>query len=507
MNTPFNPIPRTATSKEFGAFYPTNINSYVTSALRKAHDDNTRLYYDTSIGHMAVDSLTDYVIGSGLVPTASPERMLIGWTDEQRRTFCSQAEAYWRLVTGSDDFDFYGKNNFKSLQKIAFKNILIKGDVLLHLYYRDRKSDYKPAVQILSGQWVRNPSSQLTDTQKLAGGVAFDSSSREIGYYIAKVDENLNDTRESHYVSKYNRAGMKEFDLIKLAVSEANQVRGIPLLTPCKDDILNLEVTKTNFITKFLVESLLTVFIKTAEDSVASNETLETIKSLGSQFSDAYEEDREITLFPGNVIQLQPGESTETVQPTQSSHTYTELEKTILSSIGGAIGVPYEMLLKQYNSSYSASRATIMSASKHFAEIREEFAGKFCQEVYEMVIDYGIRRGIIEAPGYLDGSDDYKSAILACTWIGPTPVIMDPVKEANSQKLMIEANLTTMERAVRDLSGMDFEEVIERRAYEIEYINELLAPLIPVPQEEETSAPSDSNQDSKEEDKEEKDSE
>lgn len=467
MNSPYSPNASTNTARGFVASYYTDINARVSASLLKSQADSSRLYYDTAIAHMIVESLTSYVIGSGLVPTASPERSLVDWTEEERKKFCTQAEAYWRLFTNSPQIDYYGKSSFKTLQKIAFRNILLKGDVLRHMFYSSKRQGYRPCIQLLSGQWVKNPSAKLDD-KNMVGGVALDDRGIETGYYIAKTNDQLLDTYDVNFVSRYNKAGLKEYELVKLNASESNQVRGIPLLAPCRDDILNLQVAKTNHITKFIVEAILTAFITTPEDKTAGTETLNAIKSLGVQSQEAMEDydDENLELLPGNVIKLQPGEDVRSIQNSQSSMEYGTLEKNLLTTIGGAVGVPYEMLIKQYGSSYSASRATIMSASKHFAELRQEFAEKFCNEFYEMVIDYGIRTGLIDAPGYLEGSEGYRKAILSVTWIGPTPVIMDPVKEANAQMLMVSANLTTKEKAVRDLSGMDFEEVIERRAYE-----------------------------------------
>lgn len=474
MNSAYSPKPRTATSKAFSSHYPIDINFLVSSLLGKTQSDSSRLYYETSDAHMAIDSLADYVIGSGLVPTASPEKSIVKWSEAERKAFCQEAESYWRIVTGSHSIDHYGKNTFKDLQKIAFKNILIQGDVLLHIYYKGKNFNYMPTVQIMSGQWVRNPMNH-PDTKEVSGGVVFDSHNRERGYYIAKTNDRRQATYECDFVEKYNKAGMKEFELIKIGSSEANQVRGIPLLTPCRDDILNLEVAKTNHITKFIIETLLTVFITSPEGSANATDTLETIRSLGSQGSEDTDFDKDdYVLGAGNILTLQPGEKAESIQPSQASLDFAQLHKTILSSIGGAIGVPYEMLLKQYGSSYSASRATIQSASKHFADIREEFADKFCQEVYDIVIDYGIRSGYINAPGYLEGSREYRDAVLAATWIGPAPVIMNPVDEANAQQLMVAWNFTTAEKATRDLTGMDYEEVLERRAYEEELKRNLM---------------------------------
>lgn len=479
------PKKRTNTSSNFVANYSTDLNKFVSIYLDRAQDESSRLVYETTIGSMCVNALTRYVIGPGLMPTASPERELVGWTEEQRNTFIAQAESFWRLMTGRNDIDYYERENYYTLQQIAFRNILTVGDVLKHRSYRGKSGGYRPYIQLLSGRWVRNPNGSM-DSQKITGGVELDSFGREIGYYIEVVDENLNDTRKTRYVSKYNdKSGLEEYSLIKLCSYEANQVRGVPWLSASKEDIICLESARMGQIVKFITQNLFTAVIESPAESENATTTAERLKNLGLKQEEAYSDrEEDLTLGTGNVLQLQPGEKMSTIESQLQAGDYSQFEKTLLSDIGGAIGVPYEMLLQQYNSSYSAARGTITGAEKNFKNIRNEFADKFCQPDWEAIIDYGIRIGAIEAPGYIDGSDIFRQAVLSATWMGPTPVVMDPVKEANAQKLMVENCFTTKEKATREISAMDFEEVAERRAKEMELERNLFSQFAP---EEETN--------------------
>ena len=126
-------------------------------------------------------------------------------------------------------------------------------------------------------------------------------------------------------------------------------------------------------------------------------------------------------------------------------------------------------MLNSYNASFSASRATINSSEKLYKTMRDEFSKKVCNPVYEMIVDYGIMAGLIEAPGYFD-SELKKRAILTCTWTGATPTQVDPVKEVNAYALAISNGLCTREYASRNLYGLDFDEVAERLRKEQETI-------------------------------------
>ena len=78
------------------------------------------------------------------------------------------------------------------------------------------------------------------------------------------------------------------------------------------------------------------------------------------------------------------------------------------------------------------------------------------------VIDWGIRTGKLEAPGYIEGDWRYRQAVLAVTWIGPSPINIDPKKEVEAHILAINAGLETKEQACRELYQTDYEETVER---------------------------------------------
>ncbi len=96
--------------------------------------------------------------------------------------------------------------------------------------------------------------------------------------------------------------------------------------------------------------------------------------------------------------------------------------------------------------------------------LRDDFQKKFLEPVYRLVVEYGILTGHITAPGYMEGDGLYKDAVLASTWVGVTPVQVDPTKEVRGYADAIKANLCTHEQAIRALYGSDADEVFQRLA-------------------------------------------
>lgn len=476
MSNEYTPTKRTKTTQNFNAYYNIDMNAFISQFLKRSQDASKKMTTETTIGGMLVNSLTRYVIGGGLTPQASPESAITKWSDNQRQEFAKSAEAYYRLMTGSRNYDFYGRNNFKALQAIAFRSILTSGDVLVHRSYKPKAMGYAPYVQLLSGQWVRNPNGEA-DTKKITGGVVFDRFGATIGYCIAQTNNERQDSFTTKQVSKFNqRSGYEEYDLIMLQAKEANQIRGIPRIAPVTEDIINAETFKTAYITKAIVQALLTAVIEREKDAPSNVvSSIDTIKMMANaQGNDGPltgDEDANISLGAGNIIALNDGEKMNIVESKTPIASYDGFMKTMLLHIGSEFGVPYEMLVQEYNKSFSASKATVSTAEKEFSVLRNEFASKFCVPTWEQIIDFGIRRGVINAPGYLEGDEIYRKACLACSWIAPSPVVIDPTKETQAFAEAVANNFVTKERVTRELFGCDFEETVERRSKEIEMEN------------------------------------
>lgn len=467
---------RSEAEKNFEASYFVDKNAFSTYwGLKKLEDGTERLYSETSLGKTIIDKIVTHTIGTGIIPTSSPETSILEWTREEANRFKKEAESFFRLVTNSKHFDFYGRNNWASLQRIALKGILNRGDILLRRLYR-KDGEHLPSIQIIGGQWLGGND---VATKYKTLGIILDKEQREIGYELKVTDDSRIWNGDLRRVSKYNRAGFEEYSLVKLQARESNQLRGIPILAAVKSDILNLETFKKSYIAQAIARTFFTLLIERTEQAPQSGDskTVREIANLSKRGEtprdESVDRDGNFQIGTGNIIQLQNGEHANLIESNIQGQQYSEFIKCSMEEIGAAVGVPYEILLESFQSSFSAARGTIASAKKGFQIITEEFADVFCRPVWEMVIDYGIRMGAIYAPGYMAGTDMEKRAVLAVTWIGPPPAVIDPEKEFTAQKVGIEAGLTTYERAIRTTTGEDFEETVSRLAEEKRMFEEL----------------------------------
>ena len=177
-------------------------------------------------------------------------------------------------------------------------------------------------------------------------------------------------------------------------------------------------------------------------------------------------------LGPGTLNSLPKGVDVKTVDSASTQSAYDSYMTHLEKGIAAGLNIPYEVLFKNFNSSYSASRAALLQAQDEFKTRRQWFANDFCQPIYEMWLTEAIALGRIEAPGFFD-DPLLRKAWCSAEWFGPTMSILDPIKDANGSALRVTYGLSTREREAAEMTGSDFEENIEQLAYEQSLVTKL----------------------------------
>ena len=443
-------------------YFPLDPNQGYSWSQGKMNSQSEMLYSYNAIGKTMVDMMVRRVVGEGLTPMSSPESDILEWKPERLEAFQRQAESFWRLITGAPDFDYYGKDNFRDIQKIACKMALKDGDFLAHWGYRKlRNGTVVPYIQLISGKAVKSPN--LTDTKEIIGGVEIDQTTgKETGYYLATIDSNLNETGDKKRVSRRTSRGRLEYELIQLQKSDASMVRGIPLLMCVRDIILDVFSYMRNHVVQSATQAIFTLFIERAKDAPDS------MSSFAERFiqsgAEAHDEEGVTTveLAGGNVVMLDEGEHANPVQRQAMGDDFQAYMKSVIGLVASSLGMSYEVAMSTYDASFSASRASINATDINFSIIRREFSEKFCTPTWRQIVEYGILSGHIDCPEWESLTGLQKKALLGVTWIGAKSPQVDPTREVSAYEKAINLGICSKEYATRTLFGLDYEEVKER---------------------------------------------
>jgi lambda family phage portal protein len=186
----------------------------------------------------------------------------------------------------------------------------------------------------------------------------------------------------------------------------------------------------------------------------------------------------------GAIIDLAKNEDVTFANPGRPNSSAEVFVGAMLREIGTALELPYEVLMKAFESSYSAARAALLEAWRFFRTRRAWLAMMFCQPVYEAWLEEAVARGRVDAPGFFD-DPALRAAYCGAEWIGDGPGQIDPLKEVQAARERIDGNLSNHTLETLEMRGMDWAEVYGQLQAE----RELIGPATPVADDPATEDP------------------
>lgn len=429
------------------------------------------LYMSAPVATSGIKTNRTNTIGLGLKLNPKIDSEYLGITAKNAEMWEKNTKAEFKLwAARKDACDATGMNDFYELQQLAFISWLVSGDVfaLLKQEKTDTNKPYSLRLHLIEADRCSTPQSvgnlfcnmtegKADNENKIYDGVEVNANARAVAYYIRNTypyQEILKPTEWKRVEAYGEKTGLP--NIIHVMSSERpEQYRGISYLAQIIEPILQMRRYTEAEITAAIVESFFTAFIKKEKDpnDMPFNEAT-PIDETGKQGAAQYDPN-EYEMGPGQMNVMNPGEDVEFAEPKRPSSGFEAFTKAICTQIGAALEIPRDLLLKEFNSSYSASRGALLESWKSFRMYREWFVSDFCQPIYEVWLSEAVARGRIKAPGFFSDRR-IKEAWLGAEWIGPSQGQLDPVKEITAEIMAVENGFSTNEDSTIRLNGGDW---------------------------------------------------
>lgn len=429
----------------------------VLGTLRSRSEDQ---YQNHPLASGAIKTNVTSVVGTGLRAYPRIDRELLGLTQEQKQQWERQALRIYHLFERQCDFTRH--QDATGLQSVALRGALARGDILVVRRFRKRRGDLLGTkVQLIEADRVCNPNHQQ-DTDQIAGGVEVNTDGVPVAYHVLNGHPGDRYLRPKAFtwsrVPAWGPATGERLAVLLFRRERPEQVRGVPYLTPILEPLKQLGRYSDAELMRTVVQSLLTVFIKSERGQATSLAGL-------SDDQDDTDAAGDVRLGHGLIAELAPGESIEIVEPKSPNQNFDAFFQAFLDHMGAALELPGEMWIKKFTTSYTSARAAFIEAWKAFRASRQWLSGAFCQLTYEWAIAEAVDMGLLEAPGFRD--DPLRRAgWLRCQWIGDAPGQLRPDHEIEAAKKRTDLGVSSIEEEAAELRGNDFMEVHEQRAYE-----------------------------------------
>lgn len=429
----------------------------------------------------AVNTTITKTVGSGLYVKPSIDYEFLGISKEEAEKWEHTVEREFLLWSESKHCDASSVHNFYEMQDLIFRGMISNGDGFALIKHRD-PTPYMPyslRLQVIESDRVCTPYGGTEEWEtynfnlvegrnakngnRVVSGIEVDEDGKKIAYYICNKYPNeyiriFDRVRKWTRVEAYGKRTGNPNVLHLYNATRAGAYRGVPLLAIAIEPLKQLTRYSEAELMASVVSSMFTVFV-TTNDSSASN----PLSGMSNPFAanQGVEEAKrsnidEIQMGNGAITMLENGERIEVANPSRPNSNYDAFVLSIYKQIGAGLEIPYEVLLKSYTSSYSASRAALLEAAEAFKKRRSYIENDFCQPAYEMFLAEAVARGRIEAKGFFT-DPAIRKAWCGAKWNSTATVpVLDPTKEVQAAKMRVEEGFSTREAETVALNGSDY---------------------------------------------------
>lgn len=418
------------------------------------------------LARSAVSTKVAHVIGAGHLLSPEIDAEMLGLSEAEAEAWELRALAVWNEWSQSTDCDITRHQTFGELEDLVYRSRLKSGDVFAIRRFKKRKGRLlASAVQIVEADRLSNPN-WAADSEQIAGGVEFDEDGAAIAYHFA--DRHVLDRHRSgapvwQRVPAYDEAGRKLVLHIHGPRERPDMTRYAPMLAPVIESLKQRSRYTEAELMAAVVSAIFAITTESEDGDLSESLTrLASGLAGGSNVSTARPAEIDLS-EPGVVFDLLPDEKISSFTPGRPNPEFEPFITAVAREVGAGTDLPYELLVKQFQASYSASRAAMEMAWLFMRADRALHVTQFCQPLYEDVITEAVARGILSAPGLL-ADPLRRRAWLGAVWMGPARPSIDPVKDAKAAREFVDLGVLSLTRVAAEQFQQDYRTVKKRRA-------------------------------------------
>jgi lambda family phage portal protein len=404
------------------------------------------LVRNTPIAGGSINTMVTYVVGTGLTLRATIDGAKLGLSGAEAGIWQDDVNARFTAWAESPDCDAARGINFYGIQALAFRSMLESGDVFALLAQAERGGRLHPVVQLIEADRVCNENA-ARDTATLMAGVELDEMGAPKKYHICNQHPTtwkVGVKKTWDIRSAFGEKTGKRNVIHMFERRRPGQVRGVPILAPVIEPLKQLARYTEAELQAAVVSGAFAIFLKMDPaafsdlfDENGRKEYTDTASKWKGDFPSG------TMNGPGKAVNLLPGEEPIESNPGRPNSEFDPFVQAILRQIGCELGLPFEVLIKHFTSSYSAARAALLDAWRVFRVRREMLAAYFCQPIYEDWLAREIADGNIVARGFFE-DPLIRHYWCQSDWIGDGPGSIDPSKEADAAQKRIDMGISTI---------------------------------------------------------------
>lgn len=425
-----------------------DLNTWLASQLRPLRNRSRWLVANTPTASSAIGTLTNYVIGTGMVPQGAVRQMVESIVDGRKKLDAIEMEAWndyhddlfidWAAnvdLTCTED----NPGTFYDIQAMALRRWFEDGEVFIRTRAVKSWPNVPFAVEVLMPEWLDEFITKNEDTgNDVFMGVETDKFGRAVAYHFKAAGPD-----GSTYPSQ-KTVRVPAAEIIHLFIRhQPRQLRGIPPMVAVMEKFFQLDEYVDFELISAKIAACFGAFITTP-----AGDSGDVVKGANgeTQVKDA-EGNVLTTVEPGIIGKLPPGYGVTFASPQKPGTTFgmfTEHHQR-LQGAGIEFGLSYESVTRDTSkTAYAGGRLSQLMDFQTFRTLQTVFTKKLIIPIHNRWLEAAIASGALVAPGYFmpDPGKEFwqRCDVLTSGW----PWGINPLQEVNAARGSMRSGITTL---------------------------------------------------------------
>lgn len=426
---------------------PGAVNRWLRYELKTLRARSRQLARGDAYGKKFVESCVTNIAGPN--PFQLQSKIKFGASGLPNDTANTAIELAWTERCKVGNVEVTGRLSRKEFDRLVVRCIARDGEALIRQYQPERKGESLKLQLIDIDRLDENRNENLRGGGSIKMGVEVDEFSKPVAYHILKQHPGEIGEWSRSYERVTERVPAEE--IRHLFVSDwPEQVRGIPWMHAALVRLYHLGAFEEAAVVNARIGASKIATLETPDGEVP--DSMATGTQGGNLLTD---------IEPGSYWQLPGGMKLGSFNPTFPDASVEPFIRSCLRGISSALGMAYHSLANdpaQVN--YSTARVALLEERDHWMTLQEWYIEHFCTPDFEAWVRGEILSGNFPA-SYWQQRSQVRWQPKRWSWV-------DPEKDANAKKLMLDMRLTSRSRIASEL-GEDFEEI----AHEISHDDQL----------------------------------
>jgi lambda family phage portal protein len=429
----------------------TSADAEISGSMIRLRNRARQLIRDSDYARQAVRAVRNNVIGTGIRMQAQVKMRRGGKPDGRIN---SMIEDQWKRWGRAKTCDTAGRLDFHEIERLAVGAMAESGEVFIRLVRQPFGGSSIPlALEVIEADLLdETKDGYLRQGEEWRLGVRVDEWKRPLAY--AFLTRHPGDNRPAPIGREHVIVPAE--DVIHLMVMERpQQTRGVTWFASAIKRLHHLAGYEEAEVVRARASSSLMGFVTSPEGELLGD--------------DVYDGDRVSQFEPGVFKYLAPGEAVTVPQLDAPDGQFEPFVRAMLRAMAAGLGVSYETISRDFSqSNYSSSRLSLLEDRENWKALQQYLIHNLHTPIFEAWLDAAVAVGALPLPAYQQERERYQEV----RWVPRGWEWVDPEKEGKAYRDAVRNGFMTQAEVVMSRGG-DFYEVVEERAAEVEYINQL----------------------------------